>query len=208
MALLNLQKNGMAASGSMKDKKVYVPDWMKREDISFTEPGLTMVNGLSSRSVHNLYLPHTINIVKVKGNFAMHDLLLQLLELVKLDNGKVPDVWITSFSMTPFSANVIGALKVDGKIDKLSILMDKESKTRYPQVDQILKNICNDYAFTQIHAKVLVVSNGFHSFTVIGSANWTKNPRIESLVILKGNLYAFKNIDWITEEIKLAYDRE
>jgi hypothetical protein len=58
-------------------------------------------------------------------------------------------------------------------------MMDYKSKMRYPQVDQLIRNVATTIHLEHIHAKLLIVQLGKHTLTLIGSANWTKNPRLK-----------------------------
>ena len=208
MALINLTNNGMQESGNVKDKKIpFAPWYIHHEGYRDLPKNYAFVQNCNSKKLNELFFEHDVTMLQTKGNFAMHDLLLHLVSLHLKKSSCAPDVWLTTFSMTEMSANVVGKLKVDKMIGQLSILMDKESRTRYAQVDQILSNISDHYVLTHIHAKVLIVSSQYASHTVIGSANWTKNPRIECLTVFKNNVDV-KNINWINDEIKIAYDRE
>jgi hypothetical protein len=131
------------------------------------------------------------------GHWSMYDLLLHAVESCDTPS----DVYITTYSMTELSARVIAKLKDSGKIKTLHLLMDYKSKMRYPQVDQLIRNVATSIGLTHLHAKVLVVMSGTKSITVIGSANWTHNPRVETGVIDTSIYIALSHVNWITQKI-------
>lgn len=131
------------------------------------------------------------------GSWSMYELLMCLLEQFATPS----KVYITTYSMTELSARIIAKLKDDKQIEELHLLMDYKSKMRYPNVDQLIRNACTSMGLAQLHAKVLIIKNGEHTLTIIGSANWTKNARIETGVIDKNTHVAESHIKWITQKI-------
>ena len=110
------------------------------------------------------------------GSWSMYDFLMMALEQYEGPS----NVWITTYSMTELSARVLAKLKDSGRINELKLIMDYQSKMRYPQVDQLIRNVATELALTPLHAKLLVIENGKNFLTFVGSANCTKNPRIAS----------------------------
>lgn len=131
------------------------------------------------------------------GNWSMYDFLIAAV----LELGKSCNVWITTYSMTELSARVLAQMKDKGEISDLHLLMDYKSKMRYPEVDQLIRNVASSIGLTHLHAKVLVINNGNKFITMLGSANWTKNPRIETGVIDTSTYIALGHINWITQKI-------
>lgn len=112
------------------------------------------------------------------GQWSMYDFLL-----VAVEKFKPCDVYLSTYSMTEMSARVIGKLVQDGLIRNVTFLMDYKAEARYPNVHQILRNIGHVHS-TQIHAKLLVIrSESGMCCSLLGSANWTKNRRIEAGVL-------------------------
>lgn len=135
-----------------------------------------------------------------KGNFFMHDVLLHLLDIIPS-----AAVTITTFSMTEMSARIIANCMDKGMIKTLRVLMDKDSRKRYPSVHQIIMNCATEYVLTGVHAKVLIVEDENDIYTVSGSHNWTKNPRLEvSTFFLDTHTAAFHK-QWIDKEMKNGY---
>lgn len=136
------------------------------------------------------------------GNWSLYDYLIAALE----DHMGACDVWLTTYSMTELSARILAKMKDSGKIANLYVLMDYKSKMRYPQVDQLVRNVATRMGLVHIHAKVLIIGNGSVYRTLIGSANWTKNPRLEVGVIDSSDHVARQHIQWIEKSITNGAD--
>lgn len=138
------------------------------------------------------------------GSWSMYDFLILALEQFE----RPSNVWITTYSMTELSARVLAKLKDSGKINELKLIMDYKSKMRYPQVDQLIRNVATELALTHLHAKLLIIQNGKDYMTILGSANWTKNPRVEIGVIDKSIYVGLGHIEWITRKMSEANGTE
>lgn len=142
------------------------------------------------------------------GQLSMHDFLMTGIEYLKtiVDPSLHASctVHLTTFSMTELSARILAQLKDAGSIAHLHILIDKEAQIRYPNVNQLISNVADSIGHVSIHAKVLLISMGNASLTMLSSANWTKNPRIEVGVIDSDiNIYNYHR-SWIDSKIKTS----
>lgn len=142
------------------------------------------------------------------GQFCMHDFLLNAIDYLNIvyNNGSPIDIYLTTFSMTEFSARILAQLKDNQTIHSLHVLIDKEARNRYPNVNQILTNICDSLGHISIHAKVLLISKGDVGITLLSSANWTKNPRIEVGVVDATLSVLHSHREWIIDKIKASHD--
>lgn len=132
------------------------------------------------------------------GSWSLHDLLLSIIDLYA-----PAEVWLTTYSITQFPASILAGFIQDGKISKLNILMDYRAKDRYPAVEQLISNV-STLKLTPIHAKLFIIRNDKECLTLLGSANWTTNKRIEAGVVDKAPLTAQMHIDWITKKMQNA----
>lgn len=141
------------------------------------------------------------------GSWSLYDLLLHVA-------GEHTIRWlcITTYSMTELSARVIGQLVQQGKIQQVYFLMDYKAEMRYPNVYQILRNI-GQVASTHLHAKVMVMEYAadqddapVQHLTLLGSANWTRNPRIEVGVLDASPAVATQHREWILQ--KFTHDTD
>jgi len=85
----------------------------------------------------------------------------------------------------------------------MSALLDWRVKVRRPEVLELLKfNLANTHLYlTNCHAKTAVVQNHKWSIAIVGSANFTNNPRIEAGVICCSKTAADFHLSWIKDEI-------
>lgn len=129
------------------------------------------------------------------GSWSMHDFLLGI-----IDDYPQAKVWLSTYAITETSARILCDLQHQGKISKLNILGDYRIKDRYPAVEQLLQSNAT-LRGTQIHGKVLVINAQDQYLTVLGSANWTTNPRIELGVIDQSADVANFHSEWITTKM-------
>lgn len=129
------------------------------------------------------------------GSWSMHDFLLGI-----IDNYPNAFVYITTYAITETSARILCDLLQQDKICMLNILGDYRIKDRYPAVEQLLQMNATVKG-TQIHGKVLVIATESKVLTMLGSANWTTNPRIELGVIDQSQEVADFHLDWINKKL-------
>ncbi|RNI27651.1 hypothetical protein EFA69_16160 [Rufibacter immobilis] len=130
------------------------------------------------------------------GQWSNHDLLEFILERTG-----PADVYITTWSLTEEPVRAILDFTEKGLIRSLTCLFDYRIQARNPKVFQLIDSVIERKKLTKIHAKVTVICNEEWAVSIISSANFTKNPRIEAGVILTDTETAAFNIDWIEEEI-------
>jgi hypothetical protein len=129
------------------------------------------------------------------GTFSMHHLLFHLLSFT----GSA-DVYATSWAVGSDVANILLQGKKMGKIREGYFLFDYRVKKYRPRVHDLLQqNFVTKV--TSCHAKVTVIKNEDHCVTVVGSANYTKNNRIESYVVTTNKDTGEDYIKWIKERI-------
>lgn len=130
------------------------------------------------------------------GQWSNHDLL----EFVLEKTGPA-DVYITTWSLTEEPVRAILDYAKRGMIRSLTCLFDYRIKARNPKVFQLIDTVIERKKLTKIHAKVTVIINEEWAVSIMSSANFTKNPRIEAGVILCDYETAAFNVEWIEEEI-------
>lgn len=112
------------------------------------------------------------------GNWSLHDLLEELLKTFR--KGKL---YISTYSITEFPARRLSIAKDAGDVCELHVLLNSEFEKRYPKVNQLMQGVCNSIGYAAVHAKILVIETDHCCVTVLGSANWTVNPRLEAGVM-------------------------
>lgn len=132
-----------------------------------------------------------------KGRWSAHDLLAYLLKMTG-----PADVWFTSWSMT--SKPIEGIIKMvqSGAIKSLSIVLDRRVRTTAPEALAMAKFHGCRLRFSDIHAKIMVVSSPTMSIAVVTSQNMTRNKRVEAGVILANRDVALFYRDIIEKLLK------
>lgn len=130
------------------------------------------------------------------GQWSMHELLHYI--LLKTGPAKV---CLSTWTITEQPLRTILDLHKRGLITELNCLFDHRIKERTPKAFQLAQGIVHKMKLTKIHAKVTVVENDQWGVAIIGSANLSRNPRIEAGVIFTDKVSAAFNRSWIMEEI-------
>lgn len=133
------------------------------------------------------------------GEWSMHDVLIHLLN----QTGSA-DVWIASWSITEDPCRQLIKAIDAGAIKNLSILFDWRVKIRCPEAHQLAKATATQCYLTSCHAKTTVIQNDKWNIAIIGSANYTNNPRIESGIISCNQIAANFHREWIQKTIDRA----
>jgi hypothetical protein len=112
------------------------------------------------------------------GEWSMHDLVFLMIETagpLHLD--------MTTWSIAPEVAMKMNVAKRQGKLLSIRALFDWRVKQYKKEALQIAKQNFDEIKFKDCHSKVALAWNDEYHFTVISSANFTNNPRIEAGVI-------------------------
>lgn len=91
-----------------------------------------------------------------------------------------------------------------GLIDNLKVLMDQGIRNRKPEILQQAIAGFKNLRLIKCHAKVAVIRNDKYSFSIIGSANMTNNPRKEAGMIIRSEALAKNHINWMEREFANA----
>jgi hypothetical protein len=125
------------------------------------------------------------------GSWSMHDVLAFLLR----QTGPA-DVWITSWTITEEPVRLLLEHLQTGAIRSLKALFSERVEAMNPAAHQLARfNL--QVKLTKIHAKSIVLLNDAWGITVGGSANFTRNPRIEKYIICTHRSIAEYERDWI-----------
>jgi hypothetical protein len=127
------------------------------------------------------------------GDWSMHNMLVHFAGLI----GK-SDVLCCSWSMSePACSYLVSNRHLFGKFEAL---MDWRINVRCPQAKEMAMYNDIDIRLTSCHAKVYLMSNENYNVSIVSSANFTNNPRIESGVVFT-DLESYKFYKkWIKEE--------
>lgn len=142
----------------------------------------------------------TVTLYASGGMWSMHDLLFWILE--RTGPAKV---YAATWSITEEPAKQLARRLHEGMIQELHFLFDVRVKIRNPKVFAFAKHQAATCKLSVCHAKVTVVQNDAWSVTVVSSANFTNNPRIEAGVLLTNVKAAEFEKDWIMKEIEKGH---
>lgn len=126
------------------------------------------------------------------GDFSMHDIVMELLK-----EYKPAELWITTYALREFPVRQLILAQERKDLLCVKMLIDYRAKMRTPEVFQLAQMNVNQIYLTSIHAKVTVIRSSVGTVTVVTSANWTQNPRIECGVISLEKEVAEFHINWI-----------
>jgi hypothetical protein len=129
------------------------------------------------------------------GRWSMHDLLVYILK----QTGPA-DVLVSTWSISELAIRTIVQKYDEGLILSIAFLADPRIKVRNPKPLQMLSANFH-HKLKADHAKVTTIENDSWNISIVGSANFTNNPRIE-----RGIIIPFKDVfefdkAWITDEI-------
>ena len=112
------------------------------------------------------------------GKWSSHELLAYILEQTGPAN-----VWITSWSITEEPLRLLNKLKVCGYINELHCLFGDRVPVMSPVAWQYANYNIPGIKLSKCHAKVQVIRNESWDIVIMGSANFTMNPRWEAGVV-------------------------
>jgi len=133
------------------------------------------------------------------GDWSMHDLIMQLLKQYN-----PAELFITTYALREFSVRQLILAQDRKEISSVNMVLDYRAQVRTPEVYQLASLNLNKIYLTGIHAKVTVLKTADVSISIVGSANWTSNPRIEAGVISMNKELAEFNISWIKKVMENA----
>jgi hypothetical protein len=132
-----------------------------------------------------------------RGDWSLWELVQYL-----LPEKESAAMWFSTWSMSELSTRKLITWMESGRINKVNALVDYRAKNRHPEAYYMAKNNIANMRVTSVHAKVVVMQSMSTCITIVGSANWTENPRIETGIISTEKAVAEMHIKWINEVIK------
>lgn len=130
------------------------------------------------------------------GRWSAHNLLHYLITFT----GPVK-VWMSTYTISEDAVRLLSNMLDAGSILELHALIDKRFDGRNPRSMQFAKQRFNSLKLRDCHAKVTVLFNDDWAISMVGSANYSNNPRIE-----RGTLFCSRDVadfdkHWIEAEI-------
>lgn len=131
------------------------------------------------------------------GAWSLHDMIALASE--KIGPAKL---YLSTWTITEEPMRVLFGLIQKGLIQELNCLFDYRIEKRKAEAFQFAQVNASKIKLVKIHAKVAVLINEEWAITILGSANLTKNPRIEAGVFSSSLEVAEFHRNWITNEIE------
>lgn len=126
------------------------------------------------------------------GDWSMHDIIVELLKQYR-----PAELYLSTYAIREFAIRQLIMAMERKDLISVNMLLDYRAKTRTPEVFQLASMNMSKIFLTSIHAKVTVLRCAHGNITIVGSANWTQNPRIECGVISLDDSVAQYHINWM-----------
>lgn len=130
------------------------------------------------------------------SEWSTHELVFHLLSLIGPAH-----LYVATWSMSENPARMLVEAMQAGVIRELHCLFDYRIKVRYPAVHDYVKEHFSTVGIGNSHAKVTVLMNEQWAIRIVGSSNYTNNPRIEAGVLSAGRAVSELHRDWILAEL-------
>jgi hypothetical protein len=174
------------------------PDKPKSGSIPFTGSNLLTI-GKANEKLHQVFGQvadgQSVHYASL-GDWSTHDLLFFLLQ----QTGPAK-VYFTTWAISEYAIRQLYQFIEHGLILEIKGIFDYRNGIRKPAELQFLQKITTDIKAAKCHAKVTVIENDNWGISVVGSANYTRNPRIEAGVLCCDKTVAAFHRDWILKEL-------
>ena len=137
------------------------------------------------------------------GDWSTHDLLFYLLNITGAAR-----VYFATWAISEFAIRQLFNLVESGLILDLKGIFDYRNGTHKTAELEFLRKISTNIKAAKCHAKVCVIENDAWGIAIVGSANMTRNPRIEAGVICADRKIAVFHRNWILNELYTVSDFE
>ena len=137
------------------------------------------------------------------GDWSTHDLLFYLLRITGAAR-----VYFTTWAISEFAIRQLYLFIESGLILELRGIFDYRNGIHKTAELEFLRNITTEIKAAKCHAKVTVIENDTWGIAIVGSANYTRNPRIEAGVICADKEIAAFHRTWILNELNNISDFE
>ncbi len=147
-----------------------------------------------------------------RGELSLHDVASAIVE----HYGPFEVLTLATWAASEEAIKRLIALRQAGGVQRLEALVDTRMPTDCSNAHAMMKSEFSLYACGSNHAKVMaftggpkrygpsVVVNGGGGIAIVSTANLTRNPRCEVMVVSRDNTLAEFHRDWIREEIAHA----
>jgi len=130
-----------------------------------------------------------------EGHWHLHELITGLLMITG-----PAKLYLSTWAMSEDPVRALLNLIEQKYITELNCVFDYKTTTQAPKVLQLVTTISSRVKVCHCHAKMFVIENDSWLIVNNGSANLTKNPRLESGVICSNKIVAARYRDKILEK--------
>jgi hypothetical protein len=130
------------------------------------------------------------------GAWSLHDMIAMACQKIGPSR-----LFLATWTITEEPMRVLFQLIQEGWITELNCLFDYRIEKQKAEAFQLAKVNASRVKLTKVHAKVAVLVTDQRAVSIIGSANLTKNPRIEAGVLSTCKAVAEFHSGWIDNEI-------
>lgn len=130
------------------------------------------------------------------GAWSMHHLVQYFLECIGPS-----EVVISTWTLTENPARILLNLKEAGLITSLHALFDYRIQDRSPKSYQLIESLADGILLTKCHAKVATLVNDQYGVSIVGSANFSKNKRLEAGTVFTNRADSLFDRNWIYNKI-------
>lgn len=148
----------------------------------------------SLQTIEEGYTYHLVSL----GRWSMHHLLFHLLKMTG-----PATVYATTWSISEDVVRHLVEAKKQGLIHEMTFIYDYRVR-KYKPAAYFLSQEFFTSIVTSCHAKVTIIESETHHLTIVGSANYTRNDRIEVGVIFTHKQTHDFHKNWIINEIQHA----
>jgi hypothetical protein len=138
------------------------------------------LNGIADSVQHN-----QLTAFWTDGHFSHYQLVATLLRYTG-----IADIYFSTWSITEEPIRALWQMKEQQLIKSITGVVDHRIKVNSPKGFQFAMSFFDKLVLQKVHAKITVLIGATANLVVIGSANWTKNPRLESGIIFCDNQIA------------------
>ena len=131
------------------------------------------------------------------GTWSLHQLVMALLPVVA-----PAKLYLSTFALRETPARQLVMALKSGIVTEINLLIHDRAKVRTPEVMQMMSINTGKMALKSVHAKATVIMGPERCYTIIGSANFTTNPKIETGIVTSCSYAAAFHRDWIMNIIE------
>ena len=178
---------------------IVLPDFKKEQEEQEQDYGIGLIPGMNFLIAKDLSLQQTLKNAKMgdaiiyhtDGKWSQHKLIANLLAIIGPSN-----LTFATWTLTEEPVRALFELKQQGLILSINALFDERIKTYSANGLQFASTFFDKIKMAKSHAKITILQNETVELVIIGSSNFSRNPRLEAGVIMysKSAVTHFKQV--------------